>query len=117
MELSLLIIILYLFGVAKIPNLKNKNLFEKLNDNFFENMEYIFTVNIDEMKCDYLKNSNFVSEILNIEQKLLDNYNYSFDYINNIDNKETKNQYTNIDFLYKFIKFYINVFNAIIANI
>ena len=117
MELNLIVVFLYLLNISKFSNLKNKNLFEKLNDKFFENMKYIFEINIEEIKCNYLKNSKFFCEIVNIEQKLLDNYDCSFDYIIKIDKKETKNQYSNLDFLYKSIKFYINVFNGIISNI
>ena len=117
MELNLIVVFLYLLNISKFSNLKNKNLFEKLNDKFFENMKYIFEINIEEIKCNYLKNSKFFCEIVNIEQKLLDNYDCSFDYIIKIDKKETKNQYSNLDFLYKSIKFYINVFNGIIPNV
>ena len=48
MELNLLIIFLYLFKNFKIPSFKNKIIYEKFKNNFYDNSEYIFDININE---------------------------------------------------------------------
>ena len=72
MELNLLIIFLYLFKNFKFRSFKNKSIYEKFKNNFYDNSEYIFDININEKKCCDLNYSkliflyNFINYFKNI---------------------------------------------------
>ena len=58
-ELNLLIIILYIFKNFKLSSLRNKSNYNNFKNNFCDNSEYIFDININEKSCKDLNYSKF----------------------------------------------------------
>ena len=102
MDLNLLIIILYIFKNFKLSSLRNKSNYNNFKNNFCDNSEYIFDININEKSCKDLNYSKFVCEIFHIERDFLDNYNCNYSYITEI-KMTSKDKYSNLVFLTIFL--------------
>ena len=109
MDLNLLIIILYIFKNFKLSSLRNKSNYNNFKNNFCDNSEYIFDININEKSCKDLNYSKFVCEIFDIERDFLDNYNCNYSYITEI-KMTSKDKYSNLVFFNNFFNYYRNIF-------